>query len=127
MAEAAFKEFYVKLVKVLQINNISSDFYSRNLLPGDHKARIDALDTPQQKAEYFLDHVIKPGLDIKYTGQFDEMLRVMGNSDDPPVKFLAGEINEYISKVTPSLLNVSSHGHFGVLPTTGKYLLSNLS
>jgi len=120
-AEDTFKKFYVKLVKVLPINNISSDLYSHNLLPGDHKARIDGLDTPKQKAEYFLDHVIKPGVEIGYTGQFDEMLKVMENSDDPPVKFLAGEIKKYINSKenVSSLLNVSK-GHFGVLPCPGK-------
>ena len=58
----AFKEFYSKLVKVLPMDNISSDLYSHDLLPGDNKARIEALDTQKQKAEYFLDKVIKPGM-----------------------------------------------------------------
>ena len=92
----AFKEFYTKLVKVLPMNNISSDLYSHDLLPGDHKAKIKALDTQKEKAEYFLDHVIEPGMAIGYTGQFVEMLKVMENSDDPPVKFLVEEIKKYL-------------------------------
>ena len=76
----------------MPINNILTDFYSRGLLPGDHKANIDALDTQKRKAEYLLDYVIKPGLKVGYTGQFDKMLRVMETSDDPAVKFVAEEI-----------------------------------
>ena len=97
----AFRDFYSKLVKVLPMNSIS-DLYSHNLLPGDHKERIDALNTQKQKAEYFLDRVIKPGVEIGYTGQFDEMLKVMENSDDPPVRFLATEIKKFTSSVTSS-------------------------
>ena len=92
MAESAFQKFYPKLLKVLPISSILSDFYSRGLLPGDHKANIDALDTQKRKAEYFLDSVIKPGLEVGYMGQFDEMIKVMESSDDPAVKFVAGEI-----------------------------------
>ena len=65
-AERAFQVFYPKLSNVLPINNILTDFYSHGLLPGDHKANIDALDTQKRKAEYFLDYVIKPGLKVGY-------------------------------------------------------------
>ena len=92
MAEGVFRTFYAKLLKVLPMKTIVIEFYSRNLLPGDHKANIEALDTQKQKAEYFLDYVIKPGIEVGYTGQFDEMLKVMEISDDPAVKFVVGEI-----------------------------------
>ena len=93
-AERAFQKFYPKLSEVLPISSILTDFYSHGLLPGDHKANIDALDTQKRKAEYFLDYVIKPGLKVGYTGQFDKMLRVMETSDDPAVQFVVGEIGE---------------------------------
>ena len=79
------------------MSSILSDFYSHGLLPGDHKANIDALDTQKRKAEYFLDSVIKPGLEVGYMGQFDEMMKVMESSDDLAVKFVAEEIREFIS------------------------------
>ena len=112
-------------MRVLPINNISSDLYSRDLLPGDHKDAIDALDTQKKKVEYFLDHVIRPGVEIGYTEQFDEMLRVMENCDNPPVKYLAGEIEKFIGEEKTPLLNVSHHGHFGNLPSLapGKHIL----
>ena len=78
------------------MSNILSDFYSHCLLPGDHKANIDVLETQKKKAEYFLDNVIKPGLEVGYTGQFDKMLNVMETSDDPAVKFVAAEIKEFV-------------------------------
>ena len=71
MADSAFQKFYPKLLKVLPISSMLTEFYSHGLLPGDHKANIDALDTQKRKAEYFLDYVIKPGLEVGYTGQFD--------------------------------------------------------
>ena len=92
MAEGVFRKFYAKLVKVLPMKTILTEFYSRNLLPGDHKANIEALDTQKQQGEYFLDYVIKPGKEVGYIGQFDEMLKVMETSDDPAVKFVVGEI-----------------------------------
>ena len=95
MAESAFQNFYPKLLKVLPINSILTDFYSHGLLPGDHKANIDALDTQKRKAEYFLDYIIKPGIEVGYTGQFDKMLKVMETSDDPAVKFVAEEIRRF--------------------------------
>ena len=96
MADAidVFKKFYSKLTKVLPmiINNLVTTLYSDKLLSGDHKECIDSLSTTKEKTEYFLDKVIKPGLEIKYTKQFDEMLRVMRTSDDPAVNYLVDEI-----------------------------------
>jgi len=125
MALNAFKEFYSRLVKVLPMSSISSDLYSHDLLPGDHKDTINALDTQKKKAEYFLDHVIKPGLEIGYTGQFDEILKVMDSSNDPPVKFLVGRIKKFISEETSLVMDVS-RGHFGTLPTEGKNITKGL-
>ena len=91
-----FKKFYLELTKVLPmiINILVTTFYSSTLLSGDHKGRIDSLPTDREKTEYFLDKLIKPGLEIKYTEQFDEMLKVMTNSDDPAVKYLVDEMQK---------------------------------
>ena len=77
MAESAFQKFYPKLAKVLPMESLSTEFYSNGLLPGNHKAKIDALPTQKEKAGYFLDYVIKPGLEVGYIGQFDKMLTIM--------------------------------------------------
>ena len=100
-----FKKFYSELTKVLPmiINILVTTFYSSKLLSGDHKGRIDSLPTDREKAEYFLDKVIKPGLEIKYTKQFDEMLEVMTNSDDPAVNYLVVEMQKCVSTSVPSI------------------------
>ena len=54
--------------------------------------------TDKEKAQYFLDKVIKPGLQIDYTKQFDEMLLIMQNSDDPPVKYLGNEVVKFMER-----------------------------
>ena len=68
-AIGVFKKFYSELTKVLPmiINNLVTTLYSSELLSGDHKGRIDPLSTIKEKTEYFLDKVIKPGLEIAYT------------------------------------------------------------
>ena len=99
MADAidVFKKFYSELTKVLPmvINNLVTTLYSSKLLSGDHKGCIDSLLTTKEKTEYFLDKVIKPALEIKYTKQFDEMLRVMKTSDDCTILYLVDEIQKF--------------------------------
>ena len=85
------------------INNLVTKLYSSQLLSGDHKGCIDSLPTTKEKTEYFLDKVIKPGLEIEYTEQFDEMLRVMRNSDDPAVNYLVDKIQKFTSTTMSSV------------------------
>ena len=103
MAESAFQKFYPKLAKVLPMESLLPEFYSNGLLPGNHKAKIDALHTQKEKAGYFLDYVIKPGLEVGYIGQFDKMLKIMETSDDPAVKFVAEEIRGYVNGASRDL------------------------
>ena len=89
------------------INNVVTTLYSSELLSGDHKGRIDSLltikektiDIIYEKTEYFLDKVIKPGLEIEYTEQFDEMLRVMRTSDDSAVNYLVDKMQKFTSMI----------------------------
>ena len=92
-----FKKFYLELTEVLPmiITSLVTKLYSHNLLSDNHKDFIDSLATSKDKTEYFLDKVIKPGLPIKYTNFFDEMLRVMESSDDPTVNYLIDEIHKF--------------------------------
>ena len=92
-----FKQFYSELTKVLPmiITTLVTKLYSNKLLSGDQKSTIDSLATTKEKAVYFLDEVIKPGLEINYTKLFDEMLRVMESSDDPTVNYLVNEIHKF--------------------------------
>ena len=108
MADAVdvFKKFYSELTEVLPmiITTLVTRLYSDKLLSGNHKDCIDSLATGKEKTEYFLDKVIKPGLAIKYTKLFDEMLRVMESSDDPTVNYLVNEIHKFsTSSSMPSI------------------------
>ena len=98
-SKGAFKEFYPKLLEIIPISHLITQFYSRTLLSHDHKGELDAMATDKEKAKYFLDKVIKPGLQIDYTEQFDEMLLIMQNSDDPPVKYLADEVTKFMKRL----------------------------
>ena len=101
-----FKKFYSELTKVLPmiINNLVTKLYSGKLLSGDHKGRIESLLTDKEKTEYFLDKVIKPGLEIDYTEQFDEMLRVMKASDDSAVNYLVDKLQKFMSATVASTM-----------------------
>lgn len=97
-----FKEFYPKLLKILPVDCLITQFYAENLLSSAHKSKLDGLSTRKDKTKYFLDEVIEPGLNIDYTEQFDEMLAFMAKSDDPAVRFLAKEINKSREITSPS-------------------------
>ena len=99
-AREAFTEFYSNLVEVLPINDLLCDFYTSNLLSSDDKAKIDDMTIKKEKVVYFLDNVIKPGLEIGYTEQFDEMVRMMETVEYRPVKYLAGEIRKFLTGPT---------------------------
>ena len=58
----------------------------------------EALRTQVAKASYFLDHVIKPALDIDDTSSFDNLLSVMEHSDYTNVKILASIIKSEFDK-----------------------------
>ena len=102
-----FKAFYPDLLEILPVDDLLTQFYSKSLLSDAHKDKLDGLSaaraTNKEKAKYFLDNVIAPGLKIGFMQQFDEMLMILARSDDPSVKFLGGEITrsrQNISNVT---------------------------
>ena len=119
-----FKKFYSELTKVLPmiINNLVTKLYSDKLLSGDHKRRIDSLPTDEDKTEYFLNKVIKPGLEIKYTKQFDEMLRVMKTSDDCAISYLVDEIQKFQSASTRSVIDGDGEGEKKPTPKGSVFL-----
>ena len=91
-----FKKFYPNLLGILPVDVLTTQFFSKSLLSGNHKENLDGLlaakATHRVKAKYFLDEVIAPGLKIGYRQLFDEMLAIMKDSDDPTVRSLANEI-----------------------------------
>ena len=104
-----FKTFYPKLLEILPVDDLLTQFYSKDLLSGAHKQKLDGLSaaratTDNDRAKYFLDNVIKPGLKIGFMKLFDEMVMIMTKSDDPSVNFLASEITK-----TRESSNITSH------------------
>jgi len=98
----AFTKFYAKLTKALPMDDLLDEFYANRLLPDDHKAKIESLRTRKEKAQYFLDEIIKRGLSIGYTKQFNEMINVMESSNDPVLKNLSKQIQEYAFSISPN-------------------------
>ena len=50
---------------------------AEELLPGNTGNKIKAMSTQAEKASYFLDHVVKPALDIGEISDFDKLLSIM--------------------------------------------------
>ena len=75
----AYEEHVEKLVKCLPMDDtlFITKLSTSKLLPGDTNSQLKALSTQAAKASYFLDHVIKPALDIDNTSSFNELLCVM--------------------------------------------------
>ena len=91
---AVFMEFYEKLT-ALPIDDMIEKLYANNLLPGDHKDKVQSPSlTPKEKAQHFLDGVIRRSLEIGYTEQFEKLISIMELSDDPALKHLAKKIRE---------------------------------
>ena len=103
----AFKEFHIKLTE-LPINDMIEELYTKNLLPGDHKAKVKSQSTPKEMAQHFLDAVIKPSLEIGYTQQFEQLISIMESSDNPALPFLAQQIRESMAGVPTAVLHSSS-------------------
>ena len=87
-----------KLVKCLPMDDTHfiTKLSAQQLLPGDTKDKIKTLSTQADKASYFLDHVIKPALDINDISDFDELLSIMQNCGYKHVEKLAVTIKDEI-------------------------------
>ena len=91
-AERALTKYYAELIDTLPINDVLADFSANKLLRGNHKTKFKFLRTRKQKAQYFLDKVIKPSLSNGYIEQFNKMIAVMKSNDNSTVKHLAKQI-----------------------------------
>ena len=78
------------------------------LLPGDMENKIKSQATQVEKASYFINHVIKPSLDIDSTVYPEQLLVTMKESDYAHVKELANKITTEIAK-SDSIVGTSQH------------------
>ena len=100
MAESAKKSVlncYPELLKVLPISELVDRFDSLQLLSSNRKSKLNSLTSPEEKTEYFLDEMLIPGLNIEYTEHFDEMIKMMKESDDVSIKLLVENMTREVS------------------------------
>ena len=96
----AYENCIHNLVKCLPMNDtlFIVSLSKHQLLPGNTSNKIESLPTQADKALYFLDHVIKPALDIEDTSSFDKLLSIMEQCGYAHVKTLACKIKSDIDK-----------------------------
>ena len=75
-----------------------------NLFPGDLQEQVEKKDTKANKTAWFLDHAIKPSLDVDIVNPLHKLLTVM--SDDEYVKSdvlkeIAAKMRQQLDKETP--------------------------
>ena len=126
-AKRAVKRCYLNLLELLPINRLVERLYSRALLSIDRKSEIDGLPSPKEKTRHFLDAILIPGLNVDYTGHFDEMVSMMKESDDVLVKCLVEKLIPDIS-TTPSagILFSALTNDIGSIKDRSHVLLQNL-
>ena len=100
-AKRAVQKCYPNLLQLLPISKLVERFYSLELLSYDRKSMLDSLSTAEEKIKYVLDKILVPGLNIGYTGHFDEMITMMKESDDVLVRLLVEKLMPDVSMCTP--------------------------
>ena len=68
------------------------ELFRHGLLPGDLKDQLSTQSTKANKATYFLDCAINPGVSIGISSSFDNLLNVMEGSEFQAMKELAKQI-----------------------------------
>ena len=102
-----FKQFYFKLVVTLPMNDVTftAQLVSRGLLPGNLSDQLKLLATSSEKAEQFLDCVVKPAVTIGVDKSLNKLLDIMEDSEYCNVKELAQQIK---SKLKEGLVNTDN-------------------
>lgn len=91
-----------KLMKCLPMDDTHfiTKLSKQKLLPGNTQNKIETLSTQAEKASYFLNHIIKPALDINDTTSFDRLLAVMQDCGYDHVQNLSCKVKSEIDKCT---------------------------
>ena len=86
-----YEDNMVKLVKALPMNDVTftTQLSSKKILPASVDAHIKSLPTQPNKADYYLNNVIKPALDIGETEELETLITVMEKSGYSHVQKLA--------------------------------------
>ena len=96
----AYHYYLEKLVKCLPMDDTHfiTTLSAQELLPGNTKSKIKTMFTQADKASYFLDHVIKPALEIDDISAFDKLLSIMQGCGYKHVQKLAVAIKCKLDK-----------------------------
>ena len=91
-----YENYVEKLVKCLPLDDAHfiTKLSANQLLPGDTENKIKSLQTQSDKALYFLNHVIKPALDIGILSGFKKLLSIMHNCGYDHVQELSCQIEQ---------------------------------
>ena len=102
--KAIFDHNVEKFVRCLPMDDtlFIAKLSAQHLLPGDTHAKVKAISSQSEKASYFLDHVIKPALDIDDTSDFEKLLSVMQDSGYNHVKNLSCKIRSNLDDLSNS-------------------------
>jgi len=86
-----FEKYYQALVETLPMKAVSflAQLEEHSLLPTDIMDTLDSLKASAERASYFLDTIIKPGICDNNNERFNMLLRVMRKSNYDHVRDLA--------------------------------------
>ena len=89
-----YKAYMDKLVKALPMDDITftTNLAKHGILPDGVAAHIKSLPTQSVKADYFLNNIIKPSLDIDETFEFENLLAIMARCGYSHVERMANKM-----------------------------------
>ena len=98
-ATELFEHYYTVLVYSLPLKDADfiEELVKHDLLPRDLKSSLESLTINSERASYFLDNVIKPGLSVGNSQCFVKLLTVMNSSKYYNVKDLARTIEKELA------------------------------
>ena len=101
-ASELFDHYYQGLVHCLPMKNSTfmSQLRQHHLFPEDVSTTLESLTKSAEKASYFLDNVIKPGLNVGVDNCFSTLLTVMMESTLEHLVELAETIKTELDIVT---------------------------
>ena len=107
----AYEKYVEQLINCLPMDDVlfTTNLFNHKLLPRDIDNQFEALPTQADKALYFLNHVIKPALDVDDTLSFDNLLSIMEHCGYAHVEKLACEIKSEFDKELESDFEAGAH------------------
>ena len=99
LATELFEQYYKALIYSLPMKDATfmDELLENDLLTGDLKIKLESFVVHNQRASYFLDYVIKPGVAVGNSRCFVNLLTIMKSSKHDNVKELAKEIENELA------------------------------